>query len=269
MIEPTPPFRTGQPLAWAFHRGTARWAFNTPTVASPVPLPGREDPTARWVELPAPLPLTRSLGEVLVGRVSSRAFTSEAIGLPALSTTLHAAYGVLGRRVGGGVELIERPVPSAGGLYPLEISLLVRAVEDLEPGVYHYVPLAGGLEQVRAGQLPYELVSYLFMGQPWVAQAAVVLVLSAVTDRSLTKYGDRGYRYLLAEAGHVAQNLALVATALGLGAVSVGGFFDDELGGLLGLDEEREVPLYAAALGRPATDDRLLLRAIPDAVSGG
>jgi SagB-type dehydrogenase family enzyme len=269
MLEPAPPFRIGQPLAWTFHRGTARWVFNTPAITSPAPLPGRENPAARWTVLPSPLPLTRPLGEVLAGRVSSRAFAPDGIGLVALSTILYWAYGMLGRSTSGVLDLVERPVPSAGGLYPLEISVLVRAMDGIEPGVYHYVPLAGGLEEVRAGALPQQLVSYLFMGQPWVAQAAVVLIVSAATDRSLSKYGDRGYRYLLAEVGHVVQNLDLVATALGLGAVNLGGFFDDEVAGLLRLDEEREIPLYAAAVGVPATLDRIGLRAIPAAVPGG
>src|SRR6266511_2685586 len=131
---------------------------------------------------------------------------------------------------------MDRAVPSAGALYPLELSVLVRAVDGLPAGTYHYVPAADGLERVRDDAVPPPVVSHVFMDQPWAAGAAVVLVLSAVCRRSLVKYGDRGYRYLLLEAGHVAQNVVLAASGLGLGAVNLGGFFDDELSDLLGID---------------------------------
>ncbi|MPZ73351.1 MAG: SagB/ThcOx family dehydrogenase [Nitriliruptorales bacterium] len=263
MAAEPPPFRVGQPLAWTFHRGTARWVFNTIAVESPPPLPGREQPDAPWTPLPPGVNSEVGLSELLKRRVSCRAFTSEALTLPAIATLLRSAYGVLGSSVGGDVALFDRAVPSAGGLYPLEVSLLVRAVDGLSSGVHHYVPGADGLEQLRRDPLPHQLISYLFMGQPWVAQAAVVVVLSGATGRTLVKYGDRGYRYLLLEAGHAAQNVVLTATALGLGAVCLGGFYDDELATLLLLDIEREIPLYAMAVGVPTTQDRMGQRALP------
>jgi SagB-type dehydrogenase family enzyme len=81
-------------------------------------------------------------------------------------------------------------------------------------------------------------------------------------ERSLCKYGDRGYRYVLFEAGHCVQNVNLVAAALGLGTCNAGGFFDDELGGLLTLDIERELPLYAVAIGHPEGTTKDQLRAV-------
>jgi len=117
---------------------------------------------------------------------------------------------------------------------------------------------------VQAIDLPRAFLTYLFMGQPWVAEAAVICVLSFVGARSLTKYGDRGYRYALIEAGHTMQNLNLAAAACGLGSVDLGGFYDDELAVLAGLDVEREIPLYCCAIGRPDAnpDDRMDVRAL-------
>ena len=102
----------------------------------------------------------------------------------------------------------------------------------------------------------------LFLGQPWVAKAHVVVIVTAVTARLLHRYGDRGYRYLLIEAGHVGQNLALVATASGLGSLSLGGFFDDDVSCMLGLDAAFELPLYGIALGVPDTADSALARGL-------
>jgi SagB-type dehydrogenase family enzyme len=81
-----------------------------------------------------------------------------------------------------------------------------------------------------------------------------------VPRRTSRKYGDRGYRYLLLEAGHVAQNVVLTANALGLATCCGGGFLDDELAGLLLADIEHEVPVYAIAVGTPAPLDRTGLR---------
>ncbi len=81
----------------------------------------------------------------------------------------------------------------------------------------------------------------------------VVVVVTAVRDRTMWKYGQRGYRHVLLDAGHVGQNLYLVATALGLGPVGIGGFFDGELGALLALPDDEE-PFYVVCIGQPAPE---------------
>jgi SagB-type dehydrogenase family enzyme len=231
-------------------------------------MPGREHPLAPWVPLPAGNETDVGFLEAIERRVSCRRFTPESMRLPALAALLRGAYGITEHSRSDVLDLVDRPVPSAGGLYPLEVSLIVRAVEGLAPGVYHFVPAADGLEQLRGDAIPPPLLTDLFMGQPWVAEAALIAVLTAVPERSLPKYSDRGYRYLLIEAGHVGQNLALMAAALGLGAVSLGGFFDDELAGLLRLDTERELPLYATAIGVTDAVTRMDKRALPGGDGG-
>jgi SagB-type dehydrogenase family enzyme len=254
-------FRTGQPVAWTFHHATARWFFNAPPATAGHPSPGREQPAAPWTPLPPGVEPTTSLAAAIARRVSCRRFTDAPLSLAELGTLCRLGYGVISRS-GPFEQYPDRPVPSGGGLYPLELSVLVRAVSGLCPGVHHFVPAADGLEEIRSIPLPTPLLTHLFMGQPWAADAAAIIVLSAVTARSLGKYGDRGYRYLLFEAGHIMQNVDLVATALGLGAVNLGGFFDEELAALLAIDDEQEIPLYATAVGVPASTDRLTLRAV-------
>lgn len=256
-------FRTGQPIAWTFHRGTARWSFDVPPATASQPLAGRERPGAPWTPLPPGIELATSLTAAIAQRVSCRTFTDAPLSLAELGTLCRLGYGVISRSGPWG-EYPDRPVPSGGGLYPLEVSVLARAVTGLRPGVHHFVPAADGLEEICATRLPAPFITYLFMGQRWAADAAAVIVLSAVTGRSLTKYGDRGYRYMLYEAGHVMQNVDLAATALGLGAVNLGGFYDDELAQLLAIDQESEIPLYATAVGVPASTDRMEKRETPD-----
>lgn len=169
---------------------------------------------------------------------------------------LHGSYGVLDIIELWG-EFCERPVPSGGGLYPLELYVLAQRVRGLDGGVYHYVPLGHRLEVVRSDALPSHPSSEMFLGQPYLVNAAAIVVITAVVQRSLWKYEDRGYRYIVLEAGHVAQNLNLCAAALGIASLNLGGFFDEDIMALCRLDPHRELALYGVALGRAGTPDRL------------
>jgi SagB-type dehydrogenase family enzyme len=234
--------------------------LNTPTgeVA-----PFKEDLTAHTVQLPPPALPDMSLASAIAGRTSCRQFRRDPIPLAHLGDLLHGAYGVLGTIDLWG-EFCERPVPSGGGLYPLELYVLARHVNDLPGGVYHYVPIAHLLEVVRPDELPSLLTAEMFLGQPYLSDSAAIVMLAAVLERSLWKYEDRGYRYVLLEAGHVAQNINLCATAIGLGCLNLGGFFDEDIAALLRLDDDDEVALYGIAVGLPVSDSRLETRRATD-----
>jgi SagB-type dehydrogenase family enzyme len=251
-------FRHNHPIAWSYHRRTSRWPFNihglnTPTRETP---PFKEDFEALTVDLGTPALPDGRLREVLLGRSSCRCFAAEPMERSDLANLLHGAYGVLSRIDLWG-EFCQRPVPSGGGLYPLELYVLAQRVKGLDGGVYHYVPLGHLLEVVRPDPLPSHLTSEIFLGQPYLVNAAAVVVIAAVVERSLWKYEDRGYRYILLEAGHVAQNLNLCSEALGVGSLNLGGFFDQDLMALLKLDPHQEIVLYAVALGKSLLEDRV------------
>jgi len=249
-------FREDHPLAWSFHRGTSRWPFNMHTVGLPereVPL-FKEDYEATTIDLDPPELPTASLATALRGRYSCRQFAAQAIERAALGSLLYAAYGML-EAVELWGEFCVRPVPSGGGLYPLELYVLAQRVAGLESGVYHYVPLGHRLEVVRGHGLPSHLTSEMFLGQPYLVSAAAIVVITAVVERSMWKYEDRGYRYIALEAGHVAQNLNLCAAGLGLASLNLGGFFDEDVMVLLKMDQDREIVLYGVALGHAAVAD--------------
>jgi SagB-type dehydrogenase family enzyme len=82
------------------------------------------------------------------------------------------------------------------------------------------------------------------------------IVLSARWDRPIAKYGERSYRIVALDAGHLAQNILLVATALGVAGCPIAGFHDDALAAELGLDPREESPLYVITLGYPCTGSR-------------
>jgi SagB-type dehydrogenase family enzyme len=250
-------FRDRHPLAWTYHRNTSRWPFNmhdlNPHTREVAPF--KEDPSVATIELPPPSLPAMPLAETIAGRASCRRFAEEPMTLGQLGDLLHTGYGTIGVSDFLG-EFLERPVPSGGGLYPLELYVLAQRVMGLVGGGYHYVPVTHVLEVIQPSPLPSLLATEMFLGQPYLAEASAIIVMAAVVERSLWKYEDRGYRYILLEAGHVGQNLSLGATALGLGCLSLGGFFDDDIAGLLRLDIEAELVLYGIAVGPTSSSSR-------------
>lgn len=248
-------FATDYPIAWSFHRNTCRWQRIVPPLPperGSVVTPFKEYPGAPFYPLPAAELPAIPLSEVLARRYSCRDFASEPLSLQQLSVLLQGGYGIKGMKTFDTLSFFERMVPSGGALYPLELYLLVRSVEGLPQGIYHFSIYPAALEQVRPFPFSALYIRQLFMNQPYVADSSVILVATSFFQRNLQKYGDRGYRYSLFEAGHVFQNINLLATAAGLGTLNLGGFFDSELAGLLQLDLEAEMPLYAMAIGVPA-----------------
>jgi SagB-type dehydrogenase family enzyme len=141
-----------------------------------------------------------------------------------------------------------RTVPSAGALYPIETYVVANNVEDLEKAVYHYNIRTHSLEELNTGDFGEEM-AHAALGQKMCADAAVVLVWTAMFDRSKWKYAQRAYRYVYLDAGHIAQNLALSATSIGLGSCQIGAFFDDEVNQIIGADGVEESVLYLSVVG--------------------
>lgn len=182
-----------------------------------------------------------SVEEALLKRRSVREYKDEPLTLAEVSQLLWAAQGVTDPRG-------FRTAPSAGALYPLELYLVVGRVEGLSVGVYRYVPDGHYLLRVADGDRREELAAAA-LGQAYVRDAPIDLVLSAVTERTTSRYGYRGVRYVHMEAGHVGQNVHLQAVSLGLGTVMIGAFTDEQVKQVVGLPKE-EVPLYIMPVGR-------------------
>jgi SagB-type dehydrogenase family enzyme len=206
----------------------------------------RRNPALATVELPPAEAPSEPLADVLAGRRSVRQFAETPIALHDLAVLLRVAYGVTspGR--------VNRPAlraaPSAGALYPLELHVAAQRVEDLSAGVYHYDPLDDVLRRLADAPDAAALSPHAEI----VAGAAATVIVSAVFWRSRFKYGLRAYRFTLLEAGHVTQNALLAATALGLGSIVLGGFYDGRVDALLGHDGVNESALVLVCLGRPA-----------------
>ncbi len=128
--------------------------------------------------------------------------------------------------------------------------LAVSGVDGLEAGCYYYAPRSQELRQVRFKQFRQEL-HYLCLGQELGRDAAAVLFHTADLRAATQVYGDRVYRYLHMDAGHLGQRLNLAAIHLGLGVSGIGGFYDDQVNEVLGIPTDEAV-IYITTLGQPA-----------------
>lgn len=189
-------------------------------------------------ELPRPaLAGEISLEQAIAQRRSIRTFAQTPLTLEQISQLCWAGQGVTDRTSGF------RGAPSAGALFPIE--LYVVGPE----GVDHYRPADHKLERHLPGDLR-ETVRQAALKQRALAEAAVCLVITAVQERTARKYGGRAERYCFMEAGHVAQNVLLQATALHLGAVPIGAFHDDAVAEVLKLPPGHRV-IYLLPIGNP------------------
>lgn len=176
-------------------------------------------------------------------RRSVRGFGSKALAEDQLGQLLWAAQGITGTDGSG------RAAPSAGALYPLELSVVCGNVRPLARGVYRYCPGPHELELVAAGYRHEALIRAAHQ-QEWVATAAAVICVAAVFERTTVKYDNRGIGYVYMEAGHAAENLMLQAVDLGLATTMVGSFDDEAVKRFFHL-EANETPLCLLPVGIP------------------
>ena len=199
---------------------------------------------ASTITLPAATLPRLPLHEVVAARRSQRRFRDRRMSLEALAALLQTGYGVTAGGPGG---LRLRAVPSGGALYPLDVYVAALAVRGLEERLHHFDPLRSCLEVL--GRVRRDRLEPITPYPELVAKASAVVFLTATFWRSRFKYGQRGYRFALLEAGHVAQNLLLAATALDLASVPLGGFFDRQVNDLLEVDGLHEAALYVIPVG--------------------
>ena len=187
--------------------------------------------------------------EVIQKRRTNRTFANNQLSLESFSKILQQSYGITGEAslpVGGTLKL--RAVPSGGALYPAEIYLGVRNVAGVDAGIYHYNVPNHALEKLHGGD-PTQTLYRVCCQQEFSQQASVVVLISGVFDRTKRKYGERGYRYVLLDTGHLGQNIYLACTSLDLPVMTTCAFFDDEANKILNLDGLNESVLYVAFIG--------------------
>ena len=245
----TLPLTDGETLSRLFHLNSEPWA-NAEAYRE------AQDYEVQYKEVSADaetaLPEGDSpLQELIRRRESCRGYRLAPMPLKTFAAILKCGYGIMRTsplpKLGGAYF---RAVPSAGGLFPLEIYALARSVEALADGIYHYNLRRHSVELLRPGNW-FDELDRVMVPAPFIREANLIFFLSAVFSRSQKKYGPRGYRYILLEAGHVAQNLCLAAAEQQLGSLCMGGYADSQLNRFLEFDGVHEAVVYAVAIGYP------------------
>lgn len=199
------------------------------------------------------LGLRDNLFDLLTRRVSSRVYTEEKITLTQLSFLLWATQGVKGVR--GRKYATLRTVPCGGARHPFETYLLVKDVEGLQPGKYHYLPMEHAVEFLGAVEGLENVMDATMVGQHWTKKSGVIFYWSFVPYRTEWRYGVLSHHMSLIDVGHVGENLYLAATAAGLGTCGIGAYDQDLCDKLFGLDGEDEFTVYTETVGTVRPED--------------
>ena len=183
--------------------------------------------------------------DIINKRHSTRAFRNKPISAMDLSLLLFGMSGLT--RVFP--KFAFRTIPSAGGLFPIEIYAVINNVSGIEQGIYHYNIEKHELEYLKQGDFR-KTVADAYYGQRMVAKSAVNFIWTAMIERTRNTYAERAYRYIYLDCGHIGQNFYLVAEALGLNACVVGAYYDDKINEILDLDENKEFAIYMGVVGK-------------------
>ncbi len=189
--------------------------------------------------------LLDGLEDTILKRRSTRNYTGSNLAFDQLKAILDFTYQPQHYVQKGFTE-----IPDYFDLSLIQSFIAVSGINGLEEGCYYYAPQMQELRQIRFKNFRREL-HYLCLGQELGRNAAAVIFHTADLNQATCRYGDRAYRYLHLDAGHLGQRLNLAAMRLGVGVSGIAGFFDDQVNELLGIPIDEAV-LYITTLGQPA-----------------
>ncbi len=189
---------------------------------------------------------------LMARRRTVRTGASEPITLEQLSDCLRAGLGIVGETGNRAGRLPLSMTPSGGARHPYEAYVVVKSVDGLAPGTYHYAAIDHSL--ARVNDSPPPMFSELVGGQGWADEMPCLVCLCARLERTMWKYDDpNAYRVVLIEAGHIGQNVMLAATSHGLTACPTAALNHSRINSCISDDNSiTHAPIYALTLGFPA-----------------
>ena len=216
----------------------------------PPPLQKPYSPDTHLIDLIAPQNLNirdRTILEAIRNRKTHRKFNKDFLTINELSFLLWATQGVheidkLGRT--------KRTVPSAGARHPFETYLIINRVDELDAGVYRYLPLEHKLCLISSGCIPKKSIKSAFREQGFIARSAVIFIWTVIPYRSEWQYLMVAPKMIALDAGHLCQNLYLACEAIDAGTCAVGLYDQQQLDTLINVDGKEEFVIYAAPVGK-------------------
>lgn len=218
-------------------------------VAQP-PIEKAYDKKQNIIDLPNPRKIELGnieLIEAIEKRRSLRKYSNKPLTLEEVSYLLWCTQGIKEIRP---IPITRRNVPSAGSRHAFETYLLINNVEGLRPGVYRFLAVDHKLVEVNLKEDNADRITDACLKQTMVKKSAVTFLWSAVPYRMKWRYGERAYRYLLLDVGHVCQNLYLAAEDIKGGACAIAAYEDDAINDILNLDGKEEFVIYIATVGK-------------------
>lgn len=184
-------------------------------------------------------------------RRSRRDYIEYRISLSEIYQLLHYSYGITGKAKLHNEDGYwnYRAAPSGGGLYPLEIYIYMQNA-DIESGIYHYRPDINAIELISQKAGIKDITNALACDNINMNNACCIIFVTSMFLRTLLKYGERGYRFIMQEVGFVAQNISLICEAIGLSSCMLGGFIDDDINKILDIDGATESIQNIIVLGK-------------------
>ena len=183
----------------------------------------------------------------ILNRRSVRSFKKGKKSLGILNKIIYTSAGLT--HYPDNLDDSRRSYPSAGARYPLEIYIISLALEGLDRHVYHYNVKENCLEDLLVN-VTNEWILKCTGDEKWILDSNFLVIITGVPDRSRIKYGERGFRFMLIEAGHLAQNIIISSGFEDLVACSLGGFIENEIISLLDIANVKEYPLYMIIVGK-------------------
>lgn len=214
------------------------------------PIELKYDKTKALIDLPKPKDINLSdisLRGAIENRRSLRKYSQKPLTKEELSYLLWTTQGIK-RTISNTTTL--RNVPSAGARHAFETYLLVNNVKDLKPGLYRFLATEHKLIEVNMQPGITDKITEGCLGQKHVKTSAVTFIWMAVPYRMNWRYGERGYRYLHLDAGHICQNLYLSAESIDCGVCAIAAFSDDDMNRILEIDGEEQFVIYIATVGK-------------------
>lgn len=200
--------------------------------------------------LPKPSKIGLSLEVAIQKRRSLRKYINRKMSLSDLSSILHYGAGVTGettvkKEIESKIKL--RACPSAGGLYPITLYFWANNIENLQNGIYEYLPYSNAIKKVDTKSFNIrDLAEFSFIN---VEDANLVFFYIYNLAKNSRKYGNQATTYAMIETGEIAQNIQLVATALLYGACDIGGYEKEKVEDILNLDGRLKHMIHMTILG--------------------
>ena len=193
-----------------------------------------------------------SLYDAISNRRSTREYSQEALSMEELSFLLWAGFWAKEFKSSERYQFTIRNLPSAGARHPFECYLMINRVHGLKAGLYHYHPIKHMLVRLEKGEDIAMKVYDASMRQEMVKSSAVSFIVSANPYRTTWRYGQRGYRYIYMDAGHVGQNISLACEAIDAGACMIAAFQDEAMNDIIEANGKDEFVIYVFSVGKKA-----------------